>query len=92
MPVTTPTQAGSGDILPSLLRTFVPVLVGLILGVAGANFVGVTEESLTAAVSTAITLVYYLVLRLVEQKWPKFGILLGSMRQPTYNGNTQKGG
>lgn len=77
--------ASSGDLLPSLLRTFVPVLVGLILGVLGSTAVGF-EEQLTAVISAAITLVYYLVLRLVEQKWPKLGILLGSAKKPTYTG------
>lgn len=90
MPINETTASG-GDLLPSLLRTFVPVIVGFILGVVGSNAVGVTEESLTAAVSTAITIVYYLLVRLLEQKWPKAGLLLGTAKKPVY-GTTTTGG
>lgn len=72
------------DLAVSLVRTITPLLVGLIVGVVGSDVAGITEEALTAAVATVVSAVYYVVVRLVEQKWPKVGVLLGWAQKPTY--------
>ena len=70
------------DLLVSLRRTLVPMVVGL---VAGSFLAGYVEpEALDKVVSGAVTAVYYLVVRLLEQKMPAFGLLLGSRKQPVY--------
>jgi hypothetical protein len=44
----------------------------------------VTEADLTTAVTALVTGVYYVAARLLEQRWPAAGVLLGSRRQPAY--------
>lgn len=74
--------------LTSLIRTLVPILVGWLLSLGVVSAAGVTEEQLTLALTGLLTVagqvVYYLLLRLAEQRWPAAGVLLGSRRQPTY--------
>lgn len=71
------------NLLLSLKRTIVPILVGIIM----ASFVGKYVEDvqeLQNILSSIIAAVYYAVIRVIEIKWPKIGILLGSKSQPTY--------
>jgi len=84
--------------LPSLLRTVVPLLVGWLAALG----VQLDSASLTAGVTALVSAVYYTVLRLVEtwacqldKGWLKTtaGILLGWADQPEYhhgNGTTTK--
>lgn len=65
---------------PSIVRTLVPVAVGQI--VAYFATIGLTipedvETSLTVILGFAVTTVYYLAVRFLEQKFPKLGVLLG---------------
>lgn len=70
------------DLLVSLRRTLVPMIVGL---VAGSFLNGyVNPDALDEVVTGAVTAVYYLVVRLLESKVPVFGVLLGSRKQPVY--------
>lgn len=73
------------DYSASVARTLTPILVGLILGVLGTEIVGVNEASLTPVVSGVITAIYYALVRALEQKWPKVGVLLGWPSAPTYS-------
>ena len=70
------------DLLVSLRRTLVPMIVGLIAG----SFLGgyVNPDALDEVVTGAVTAVYYLIVRLLESKIPVFGVLLGSRKQPVY--------
>ena len=70
------------DLLVSLRRTLVPMVVGLVGGSFLAGFVD--PEALEKVVTGAVTAVYYLVVRLLESKMPAFGVLLGSRKQPVY--------
>ena len=70
------------DLLVSLRRTLVPVIVGLVAGSFLAGYVD--PEALEKVVSGAISAVYYLIIRVLEQKIPSFGLLLGSRKQPVY--------
>lgn len=70
------------DLLVSLRRTLVPVIVGLVAGSFLAGYVD--PEALEKVVTGAVTAVYYLVVRLLESKMPAFGLLLGSRKQPVY--------
>ena len=78
------------SLLPSVLRTVVPVVVGylLTLGVISSS---VDEPTLTTAVTGVVTVAYYVVVRLVETYVsPKFGWLLGYAKTPEY-GQTDSG-
>lgn len=70
------------DLLVSLRRTLVPIIVGTISGSFLAGYVD--PAALTAVVSGVISAVYYAVLRLVEVRIPAVGALLGARKQPTY--------
>lgn len=70
------------DLLVSLRRTLVPMVVGLVGGSFLAGFVD--PDALEKVVTGAVTAVYYLAVRLLESKMPVFGLLLGSKKQPVY--------
>ncbi len=73
----------------SYIRTGVPAAMGWVLIRAGEQFGGswseVDGEALTTA-ATVITIgVYYTIARELEKRWPRFGWLLGSPKQPVYD-------
>lgn len=72
----------SNDVLDSLKRTLIPVVVGAV----SASVVGpyVDIPSLRDLLAALIAGGYYTALRLLEVRWPQVGILLGAPRQPTY--------
>lgn len=72
------------SLLASLIRTYVPLLVGL-FGPALTNALGLTDAEVTATLVVVITAVYYAVVRVVETYvTPKIGVLLGYVKQPVY--------
>lgn len=70
--------------MPGIVRTAVPLLVQWLLTVAGLEQLGVTSEQVTPAVASVVTLVLYVVVRLLERRWPAAGWLLGFPQAPTY--------
>lgn len=81
-------------LLPSILRTVVPLVAGwVIVTLTGAGFT-VDSRSAQAAVTLAVTAAYYLLFRLIERLTEKFGgppwvraaagLLLGYARPPRY--------
>lgn len=75
------------DFVTSLIRTYVPILVGQLaawLALKGVQLDDAAVAGLVAFVGGAISAVYYLVVRLIEQKFPQAGILLGSTKKPEY--------
>lgn len=72
----------NSDLLVSLRRTFVPIVVGAV----SASIFGphIAPESLEPVVGGIISGIYYSVFRLVELKFPIFGVLLGAQKQPVY--------
>lgn len=71
----------------SLIRTYVPIAVGAV--VAWLVTLGVevdvnTQAGLVVALTGVLQAVYYTVVRLLEKKFPKVGVLLGSATTPTY--------
>lgn len=70
------------NLLVSLKRTLVPILVGSI----SASFLGpyIDQAVIQSFVSGLISAVYYTAVRLIETLWPEAGILLGSKVQPAY--------
>lgn len=70
------------NLLTSLKRTLVPILVGVV----GASFLGgyIDNTTLDTFLSGLISALYYTVVRFVETKWPEAGVLLGAKYQPVY--------
>ena len=75
------------DLVTSFIRTYVPVIVGSLIAWLAARGINVDEQTSGAAVTAltgAIILAYYTVVRLLERKFPKIGVLLGSSKKPEY--------
>lgn len=74
----------------SLVRTFVPWLVGIIIGGLASTGIPLDsklEAQVTAALMLAASGLYYLAARLLEiYVSPKFGWLLGLAKAPEYRG------
>lgn len=73
------------DILISIRRTIVPILVGAISGTLLGKEVG--QEALTAFISGAISTVYYVFWRVLETRLPGAGFFLGARKVPIYLDN-----
>jgi hypothetical protein len=71
-----------------LIRTYVPIGVGLALGWLAVHFsVKVddqTEAQIAMAVGALLSAAYYTVVAAAEKKWPQFGWLLGKATNPQY--------
>lgn len=78
------------DFVTSLIRTWVPVGVGLVVGwVVSTGLLDVSAEDqakVTAWAVSAATALYYAGVRALERKWPWFGNLLGKATEPRYPG------
>ena len=71
---------------PSIVRTLVPVAVGQLVALAasaGLEVPGDVQDALVVLLGFAVTTVYYLAVRWLEQKFPKLGMLLGWAAIPT---------
>lgn len=70
---------------PSIVRTVVPVIVGAIASYLITLGVTLQEDvmaALSVIITAAATAIYYIVVRWLEQKFPKLGILLGYAAVP----------
>lgn len=69
----------------SVIRTAVPLIVGIILALPISKSLGLTDEDVTPAVAGVLTLIYYIVVRLLETRRGKgWGALLGRASPPVY--------
>jgi len=81
------TPSPLSDIGPSIVRTLAPIFVGWIISLVALAGVEVDADQRLALLTLATALIqalYYLAVRWLETRWPWFGILLGSRKQPTY--------
>jgi hypothetical protein len=88
------TDNGLSDLVPSLVRTWVPVVVGGFISWAATQGIQIStgaQGALIVVLTSAIIAVYYTVVRLLEQKWPAAGLFLGSATQPSYNAPSAPG-
>lgn len=75
------------DLIVSVIRTWVPILMGSIFtyaATAGIEIDDVTRVNLIAGLTGLVSALYYFVARLLENKWPAFGLLLGIRKTPKY--------
>lgn len=71
----------------SVIRTWVPVFVGSLIGWLVSIGIDVPEDarnSLIIAISGVTIAAYYALVRWLEQKFPQVGLLLGYVKQPVY--------
>lgn len=76
-----------GDIGTSIVRTLVPIVAGAIItffASKGFAFDDQFTANLYVVLQGLFTGLYYIVVRVLEVKFPKLGILLGSIKQPEY--------
>ena len=96
--MTTQPPVTFASVVPSLIRTYVPIVVGALLSwlVSAEVIPTPLPEDAEAGMVTAITAVliggYYTLVRLAERKWPQATILLGSTKQPAAYSPNGKGG
>jgi hypothetical protein len=76
------------DLVTSLIRTWTPIIVGQIAGYLAATGIDVDANAiagLTAFLGALFSGLYYLVVRLIERKYPQAGILLGKAKLVEYS-------
>ena len=72
-------------LVPSLIRTYVPIAVGALLSwliTLGVTLDPSVEAGLVTALTGVLIAVYYTVVRLLEKRWPALSVLLGSRLVP----------
>lgn len=77
-----PTYEEKEDNLQSIIRTFVPLLVGFGVTMLAKYGIEIDTTLLTALFTTAITTVYYGLIRKVEETKPAAGVLIGGVGEP----------
>lgn len=73
------------DYVASLVRTVVPLLIGMVLAKVSIDQFGVDSDTLKTVVTTVAIGGYYAGVRALEARWPKLGVLLGWAVTPTYS-------
>lgn len=71
----------------SQIRTYVPILVGALaawLLTKGVELDTDTQAGLIVFLTGLLQGLYYLIVRLLEKRWPKVGVLLGVASKPVY--------
>lgn len=84
MSLATPPHGGSVA-APSIVRTIVPIAVGYLAALLLRWGIGLDESALaglTEFLGALFSAVYYVLIRAVEQRWPKIGVLLGWASTP----------
>lgn len=75
------------NFVTSLIRTWSPVVVGVIVTYfarKGFTFDDQFSTNLLLAIQGLLSGLYYLVVRLLEKKFPQVGVLLGVAAKPKY--------
>lgn len=76
------------NFVTSLVRTYVPILVGSVLSFLAVKYGFAVEpdvqNQLVAGLTGVVIAAYYLLARLLERKFPQLGVLLGSTQKPVY--------
>ena len=75
------------NFVTSLIRTYVPIAVGALASYLVTNGIELNAEAQLGLVTFLTALLqgaYYLAARLLENKFPQLGFLLGSSKTPEY--------
>lgn len=79
---------------PSLIRTYIPIAVAALvawLGQIGVILPDGASDALATGLAAVVAGLYYLAIRLLEERWPWLGVLLGSPTAPSYAPATEDG-
>lgn len=71
----------------SIIRTIVPIIVGAIasaLATVGFQLSDEGQELIGTVLGALIAIVYYVIARALEQRFPNAGVLLGKPARPVY--------
>lgn len=76
----------AANYVPSLIRTYTPALVGLVLSWLTVHFAFSVDPAvataLTAILTAVFTSLYYTLVHALEIKYPALSVLLGHKAQP----------
>jgi len=72
------------DLELSLRRTFVPIVVGVLVAKAARAGFDIPAEALAGVLEGVFAGIYYATVRVLEMRAPWVGVLLGAMTQPLY--------
>lgn len=75
------------NFVTSLIRTYVPIIVGAIVSyllTLGIELDADSQAGLIVAMTGILQAIYYFIARILEKKFPQFGVLLGSTAKPLY--------
>lgn len=75
------------DFVTSLIRTYVPIVVGALVAWLSSKGIAIDPSDVvgfTAFLGAAFSGLYYLIARLLERRFPQLGFLLGSAKKPEY--------
>lgn len=78
-------MSGAGTVVPSLIRTYVPVVVGSLAGwlvSLGIDLDANAQAGLIVGLTGLFTAAYYTLVRLLEKRFPWLSVLLGSSQMP----------
>lgn len=77
------------NFITSLIRTWVPIAVGALVSwllTLGIEIDADAQAGLIIFLTSVLQGLYYLVVRVLEQRWPRIGaLLLGNSSKPDYN-------
>lgn len=76
------------NVMPSVVRTGVPLVVGVGVSFAAAKGIHIspeTEAQVVVLIGAVAASAYHWVVRVLEEHWPRFGWMLGMARSPDYH-------
>ena len=77
----------TNSFVTSLIRTWVPIIVGALVAylvTLGIELDVDAQTGLVVFLTAFLQGAYYLIVRVLERRYPKLGLLLGSESQPKY--------
>jgi hypothetical protein len=80
----TPVSAMASTLLPSVLRTTVPIIYALLARKGVVEWLGVEDALLNNLLAGVVTVIFYIGLRVAERYHTQVGWLLGYAQQPVY--------
>jgi hypothetical protein len=79
---TGPLAGLAGTLLPSVLRTLVPIIYALLVRKGLVEWSGLDEPLMVNIITAVLTTLFYALIRVAERYWDKIGWLLGYAARP----------
>ena len=68
----------------ALVRTLNPMIVGFLASIGLLQFLAIDDIQAAAAVTVVLQAFWYIAIKVLERFFPKAGVLLGWVGEPTY--------